>query len=45
MLNYELPVVQAKIADLKSLKNERDELDTLISALEDEIKTAMGEDQ
>lgn len=45
MMNYELPVLQAKIADLKSLKNERDELDTLISALEDEIKTAMGEDQ
>lgn len=45
MMNYELPVLQAKIADLKSLKHERDELDELITALEDEIKAVMGEDQ
>lgn len=45
MMNYELPALQAKIKDLKALKAERDEIDTLITTLEDEIKAAMGDDQ
>ena len=45
MMNYELPVLEAKIADLKKLKAERETLETLIESLEDEIKAAMGDDE
>lgn len=45
MMNSMIPAMEAKIKDLKALKNERDELDALIESLEDEIKTAMGNDE
>lgn len=44
MLNTMIPAMEQKIKELKELKAERDELDSLIGVLEDEIKEAMGED-
>ena len=45
MMNYEIPAIEAKIADLKKLKAEKEELEALIASLEDEIKSSMGNDE
>lgn len=45
MMNDKIPAMEAKIAELKNLKAERDTLDALIETLEDEIKEAMGNDE